>query len=175
MVGGREEHEILGEEGHDQDVRVVHRPVEDGEVETTVHELGEHGDRGALGDDDPDPRVALADLGEQLGHEPTGRGADDADAYVARYLLAERGEVGDDGFELGGDAARPGGDQGALGGETTGRPIDEGDAQLALELGDVGRDVRLHGVQGLGGAGERPVVGDRHEGGELAKVHRQKR
>ena len=60
----------------------------------------------------------------------------------------------------------------ALLGERAGGPVDEGDAQLALEAGDVGRDVRLHGVQGPGGGREAAVVGDGDEGGELSEVHR---
>ena len=45
-------------------------------------------------------------------------------------------------------------------------------AQLPLEVGDVGGDVRLHGVQGPGGGGEAVVVGHGGQGGELAEVHR---
>ena len=51
--------------------------------------------------------------------------------------------------------------------------VDEGHAELALEPGDVGRHVGLHGVQGAGGGREGAVVGDGHEGAQLAEVHRQ--
>ena len=81
--------------------------------------------------------------------------------------------VGDQGVELGLDAPGPRDDRLALGGEVAGGPVDEGDAQLALEAGDVGRDVRLHGVQRPGRGREAAVVGDGDEGGELAEVHRQ--
>ena len=63
----------------------------------------------------------------------------------------------------------------ALLGEAAALAVDEGDAELALEPGDVAGDVGLHRVQGPGGGRERAVVGDRHEGGELAEIHRQER
>ena len=43
-------------------------------------------------------------------------------------------------------------DHDPLGREATFRPIDEGDAELALQVGDVGRDVGLHRVESAGGA-----------------------
>ena len=52
--------------------------------------------------------------------------------------------------------------------------IDQDHAQLLLESGDVAADVGLHGVQRSGGRGERAVVGDRHERGELAEIHLEK-
>ena len=53
-------------------------------------------------------------------------------------------------------------------------PVDQGDAELALEPGDVAADVGLHGVQGTSGCGERAMIGDRHERGELAEIHLEK-
>ena len=52
--------------------------------------------------------------------------------------------------------------------------VDELRAELALEAGDVARDVGLHGEQGAGGGRERAVVGDGDEGGELADVQRRR-
>ena len=51
------------------------------------------------------------------------------------------------------------------------RPVDQGDAELALELGDVPGDVGLHRVEGPRGGRERAVIGDGDDGGELADVH----
>jgi hypothetical protein len=75
-------------------------------------------------------------------------------------------------FELGLDAPGPLDHQLAGLGEAPGGAVDQRRAELALEVGDVGGDVRLHGVQGPGGSGEAVVVGDGGEGGELAEVHR---
>ena len=41
-----------------------------------------------------------------------------------------------------------------------------------LEAGDVGRDVRLHGVQRAGGGREAAVLGHRQQRVELSQVHR---
>ena len=80
-------------------------------------------------------------------------------------LAVDRGDVGDQRVELGLRPAGPG--------PTTASPssvsgaggaVDEDDAQLPLEPGDVGRDVGLHGVQGAGGGGEPAVLGDGDEG-----------
>ena len=75
--------------------------------------------------------------------------------------------------ELDLDVAGPPDDDLALGGEGAGGAVDERHAQLALEAGDVGRDVGLHGVHGAGGGGEAAGLGHAHEGGELSKIHRQ--
>ena len=50
--------------------------------------------------------------------------------------------------------------------------FDEDRSELPLEPGHVGRDVRLHGVQGPGGGREAAPLGHGDEGGELAEVHR---
>ena len=47
--------------------------------------------------------VVLPGLGEQLGHEPPAGGADHADADGADHLVAQCGDVGDHGVELGHD------------------------------------------------------------------------
>ena len=59
-------------------------------------------------------------------------------------------------------------------GELARRAVDELDAELALELFHVRRDVRLHGRERVGGGGERAVLGDGDDGVQLAEVHRQK-
>ena len=87
-------------------------------------------------------------------------------------LAVHRGDVGDEGVELGLHPAGPADDGLALVGEPAGGAVDQGDAELPLEPGDVGGDVRLHGVQGPGRGREAAVLGDGDEGGELAEVHR---
>ena len=77
-----------------------------------------------------------------------------------------------EGFQLGLDAAGPGHHEFAGLGEQAGGSIDQRGAELLFEVGDVGGDVRLHGVEGTGGRREALVVGDGGEGGELAEVHR---
>lgn len=107
--------------------------------------------------------------------EPAGGGPDDADANGAGDLMLKGSDVGLEGVDLGLDPPRPGN------GEVTGarqascRAVDEGRVELALQLLDVSRDIRLHGEQGVRGGGERTVVGDCDEGVELAKFHRKKR
>ena len=98
-----------------------------------------------------------------------------AEARLAGDLVAARRHVGGDVVELVQDPPGPLDDERALVGEPAALAVDERDAELALEAGDVAGDVRLHGVQGAGGGGERAVVGDRDEGGELAEIHLRER
>ena len=130
-------------------------------------------DRGgaALADDRVHPRVAGGDGAEQLRHQPAGGGADHADAGVARHVVVERGDVGGDVVDLVQDPPGPLDDPLALVGEAAVGAVDQGDAELAFELGDVPGDVGLHGVQRPGGGGERAVIGDGDDGGELTDVH----
>ena len=93
---------------------------------------------------------------QQPGREPPGGRADDADAGRARDLGVHRGDVGHEGVELAVDAPGPAHDRLALLGEPAARPVHERHAQLALETGDVGRDVRLHGVEGRAAAEKPP-------------------
>ena len=109
---------------------------------------------------------------DERGHQPAGGGADDADAAHAGDLVAHRGDVGGEGVELGLDAAGPLDHDRALLGHLARGPVDEGDPELLLQPGDVGRDVGLHGVQGSGCRGEAPVVDHGEHGVELAQVHR---
>ena len=116
-------------------------------------------------------RVAGAQGVERLWHEPPRGRADHAEPGLAGDLAVERVQVGVDGLHLAVDAAGARHHHGALGGQEATLPVDERGAELALQPGDVGRHVRLHGVERFGGARERPVVGDRGEGGELAEIH----
>jgi hypothetical protein len=54
-------------------------------------------------------------------------------------------------------------------------PVDELDTELTFEPGDVARHVRLDGVERRGGRREAAVVGDGHEGLQLAEIHRSDR
>ena len=59
-----------------------------------------------------------------------------------------------------------------LGGHgATAPPHEELDAELGFELAHVLGDVRLHGVEAVGGGGEAALFGHGQEGLELANVH----
>ncbi len=51
-------------------------------------------------------------------------------------------------------------------------PVEEGRAQLGLQLPDGLRHRRLRHVAGLGGPGHAPLVDDGEEEGEAAQIHR---
>ena len=114
-------------------------------------------------------------LAEQLRQQPAGGGADDAEPRVAGDLVAARRHLGGEVVQLVEDPAGPLDDERALVGEAAALAVDQGDAELALEAGDVAADVGLHRVERTSGGGERPVIGDRHERGELAEIHLRKR
>ena len=105
------------------------------------------------------------------GMQPASRRADDTEAGLAGDLVAARRHVGGDVVQLVQDPPGPLDDRSALVGEPAPLAVDEGDTELLLEPGDVAADVGLHGVQRACSRRERPVVGDRHEGGELAEIH----
>ena len=67
---------------------------------------------------------------------------------VAGDLVAARGHVGGDVVELVQHPPGPLDDDDALVGQAAPLAVDQGDAELALEAGDVAADVGLHGVQG---------------------------
>ena len=121
--------------------------------------------------DGVDAGVLLAEPVEHAGHDPPGRGADHAEPHVAAQLGAEARDVGPDRVELGLHPPGPGDHRRAFRSETAGVAVDELDSELALEPRDVRRDVGLDGVEGLGRARERPVLGDGHECLQLANVH----
>jgi hypothetical protein len=52
------------------------------------------------------------------------------------------------------------------------RAIEERDAELPLELAHARRYRGLHDVKPVGGAREAALLGDRHEGLQLAELHR---
>jgi hypothetical protein len=167
----RDDDEVLLEEERHLDVGVVDGEVQQGEVEAAGGEGGEQGGGVALERRHPDVGVALRHGHEEGRHQPPPRGADDAQADAAGHVGAQRGDVGHQGGELARDPAAPGDHHLALLGEAAGGPVDEDDAELALEPGHMRAHVRLHGVEHVGGGRERPRVGDGGERSELAEVH----
>ena len=83
------------------------------------------------------------------------------------------GHVGDERFELALDAGGAPDDDFPFLGEHGRRTVDQGDAELPFEPGDVGRDVGLDGVQRPCGTREGSVFGDGDEGVQLSQVHRR--
>ena len=171
VVGRRDEHEVLLEQRLGGELEIVDGQVDDGEVEVPGLQLERERRRARLDHDGAHAGVLDPQPVEQARHEPAGGGADDAEAHVAAQLGAEARDVGPDRVELGLDAPRPGHHRGAFLGEPAGAAVDQRGAELVLEAGDVGRDVRLHGVERLRGAGERAVLRDGDQGLELAHVH----
>ena len=100
---------------------------------------GHDGGRAALADDRVHARVAGRHRAQQLRHQPAGRGADDADPGVARHVVVERGDVGGDVVDLVQHAPGPLDHTLALVGEAAVGAVDQGDAELAFELGHVAR------------------------------------
>ncbi len=116
--------------------------------------------------------MACRHLGEEAGEQPPSGRAEHPEAYVADDVAVALGDLGGDLVEL---AQHPPGaldHSGAVVGEAAVGPVDQLRAQLLLQPSDVAGHVRLHREQGSSSCRERPVVGDRHEGGELADVHR---
>ncbi len=172
MAFGGDQDRFLVEQRVERDVRMVGGQIDDGEVEGAGDQLGhEAGGRG-VEDDQIDTWMGVRQRLEQGGHRPAGHRPDDADPDPPDDLVAEGRDVGAQVLELGLDAAGPIDHGLPLVGEQPGRPIDAGGADLALEAGDVGGDVALHGVERSGRGRERAVVGDGDEHLELAEVHR---
>ena len=166
-----EEQEILGEQRFDGELGRVDGQVHDGGVVLRrEHRRDEH--RGAaLGDDDAELRVAHRHLGEEAGEQPARRRAEHAETDVADDVAVALGHLGGDVVDLAQDAPRPLDDAGSVVGQSAVGAVDEHRVELLLEAGHVARHVGLHREQRPGGGRERAVVGDRHEGGELAHVH----
>jgi hypothetical protein len=162
---------VLVEQHRRGHVVVVARQVEHGEVELPVDELRAQRRRGRLDHHHAHAGVHGSHGLEQPGDEPARRRPDHPDAGAAGHLGAEGRDVGRERVEFGLDPAAPLDHDLALLGEAAGGPVDQEDAQLALEAGDVGRHVGLHRVQRLGRSRERPVVRHGDEGGELTQIH----
>ena len=108
---------------------------------------------------------------QEAGEQPACRRAEDAEAHVTGDVTVDGGHVGGDVVHLAQDPPGPIDDPDAVLGEPALGAVDEGRAELPLEAGDVAGDVGLHREQRPRRRRERPVVGDRHERGQLADVH----
>ena len=115
--------------------------------------------------------MAGGDGAQQLRHQPAGGGADHADPGVAGDVVVERGDVGGDVVDLVQDPPCPFDDSLALFGQSAVGTVDERDAELALELGDMPGDVGLDGEERPRRRRKCPVISDGDDGGELANVH----
>ena len=173
MIDGRDHQQLLLEEQFGIDVRIMERKREHRQIELAAVYLREQRCRRGVDDHHPYPRILDGHRLEERRDEPARGRADHADAGHARDLAVHRGDVGHERLELELDPPRPLHDGLAFSGELAAGPVDQGDAQLAFEPGDVGRHVGLHGVQRAGGGRERAVVGHGDEGAQLTEVHRQ--
>ena len=145
-VGGQQQ-EILGEQRLDHEFGVVDREVHDRRVQLPGEHVG-HERRGrTLLHDHAYVGVALAEPVQEAGDQPAGGGADHADAGLARHVGVAARHVGGDVVDLVEDASGPLDDPCAVLGQSALGAVDERDAELLLEPGDVARDVRLHRVE----------------------------
>ncbi len=150
---------------------MVDRQVHEGGVQSAAHHLGQKARGGCIDDLDPHTRVARSHGLQELGQKPSAGGPDHAYANDARHLVVHRGDVETNRLELGLYAPCPFEHDSAFLGESPAGAVDEGRAEFLLEARDVGRNVRLDGVQGTRRGAEGPVVHDCHEGVQLANVH----
>jgi hypothetical protein len=116
--------------------------------------------------------MALTHQPEQAGDQPAADGSDAAQAHLPGDLVEHRGHVGPERVELAAHPAGPLDHHLTLLGEGAAVAVDQYRPQFTLEPGDVGGDVGLDGVERARRGRERSFVGDGHEGGELAEVHR---
>ena len=162
-----EQHEVFREQGLDGDLGVVDRQVHDGGVELLADQPRDEVGGVALVHGDVHARVLPAEVPEELGEQPPGGGAEHAQARVAAHFVAPGGHLGGDVVEF---VQHPAGlldHDDTVVGEAAALTIDEYHAQLLLETGDVAADVALYRVERSGGCGERTVIRDRDQSGEL--------
>ena len=133
------------------------------------------GRRGAVADHQPDLGMGAAMPSSRSGASQRAVVPIIPIRAVPADLVAEGGHVGHGRLELGGDPPAPLHHRQALLGQLTAVAVDELDAELPLQPGDVAGHVRLHGVQGRRRGGEAAVVGDGDEGLQLAEIHLGKR
>ena len=128
-----------------------------------------------LDEDEAEVWIPLGSGAQQLRHEPSGGRADDPDPDGSGDFVGKRDHVRQQRVELCLHSPRAGDDDLACLGQLTGRTVDQLAAEFALELLDVRRDVRLHGLEGISGSGERAMIGDPHYCAQLAEFHRNQR
>ena len=116
--------------------------------------------------------MPLPHLVKELGDQPAPRSADHAEADRADDLGPQCSHVGYQRLELVGDPAGPLDDDLTLFGQAARRTVDEHHIQLALEAGDVRRDVGLHRADGGGGGREAAGVRDAQKCLQVFQFHR---
>ena len=175
MTLGDHEHQVLLEEHPGHQVAPADRQVEDGQIQMPGGQLRLESGGGSFDDDHAELGVALRDGVHQPGNQPAGRGADHPYPDRPGYLVLAGGHIGQQGVELGQDAAGPGHDDHALFGQAPVGPVDQRGAQLLLQTGHMGRNIGLDGAEVLSCRRERPVVADGGESLQVSEFHRSKR
>ncbi len=173
LVG--EQEQVLGEQRLDDQLGIVHREMDHRRVQLAGQHARHERRRRAVLDDRSHVRVLLFEQAEELRHQPSRGRADHPDAALTRHHRVAAGHVGGDVVDLAQHPPGPLDDPRALLGQPAVGPIDERDAEFLLEPGDVAGDVRLHGEHRPCRAGERAVVGDGDQRGQLPDIHLQKR
>ena len=157
----------------DDESAVVDRLGDDGLRELAVDELGEEPLRRTLVDAEAHSRRAVAQVGDQRGHQPTTRGADHTEARVARVEPLQQREVGAHRLELAVDPTRAveheDAELGGLG--PLAAAHEQRHAELRFELAHLVGDVRLDGRERIGGGRERPFLGDGEQRVEMPELH----
>ena len=171
---GHQADEILLEEVLDGQPGVDDGLGDDRHRHLVVHDLGGQALRRPLVDAEHDARGPLLEVADQGRDEPAAGRAHDPEAGVAGLEALEEREVDPHGLELAPDAAGPlQHDPPEL--RRSGSPPapDEyRDAEFPLQLADLLGDVRLDGVQHLGGRRERTRLGDGQQGIKMPDLHR---
>jgi hypothetical protein len=146
---------------------------DEGEVEPSVAE-GLDEDVGAcFGQGDADVGIAIVELGQQLAENRDRTSAHHADGDVA---VDEAGELVDgeasalDGIE-GSAGKREHGRSDSSEPDRSARAVEEGIAELALELANLSAHTRLADVDTSSGAGEVRLFGYGHEVLQLSQFH----
>ena len=171
VVLWEDDHQVLVEELRSHDLVPAQGEGDHGNVELARGELLLQLHARALGHVQVDVGVAHPEEVEELGHQPSPRRADHAEADRPDHLLAQHGHVGDHRLELVHHPARPLDDDIALFGQTPRRPIDEQHVELTLQPGHVGRHVGLHRADGGRHGGEAPGVRDAQECLQMFQFH----
>jgi hypothetical protein len=166
-----QKNEVLCKEGLDVDLWIVDREVDDDCIELSSEETRDQSRGAALGDEWSDFGVRLAQAREELRHEPSPRGSDDSEASFAGNDVVEGSDVRGDFAQFTQNSATVFENDRPLIGELTGRPVDEDCANLSFQARNVGRHVRLNGVQRPSSGGERSVVSYGDQSLDLPDIH----
>ena len=171
MAGGGDQEAVLVEQRGRAEFGCVERSVHHRHVELAADELEGQRARGRIEEYDVHLGILRLEGVEEGRDEPARRRTDDAGADGAGHDVAHRRNVRRQRRELVVDPAGALDDDSTLLGELGGRSVHEDHPELVLETGDVGADVRLHGVQRLRRCREAAVLADGDECSELSLVH----